>query len=155
MGLERLSSIYQTVLMDHYQHPRNRKKLQEATHQMELLNPTCGDAIMIECLVKDQIVEEIGFSGHGCAISIASASMMTQALKGKSVQKVKILIDNFNALIGGQSDQTIATSDLKEDLKEAILLENINQFPARYKCAVLAWRALEKGLNREESGEII
>lgn len=155
MALDNLSSLYQTVIMDHYQRPRNQGKLTEPSHQMELLNPTCGDAIVVECRVEDNRIQEIGFSGYGCAISMASASMMTQAMKGKTVEEAKALVNDFNALVGGQSDPVLDPDQAKKALKEAVLLENIKQFPARYKCAILAWRALEKGLNQEESGESI
>ena len=155
MGLERLNSLYQTVLMDHYQYPVSKRKLDHATHQIELLNPTCGDAIQIECVVEDQVIQEIGFTGHGCAISMASASMLMKVMPGKTIQHAKAIIEEFNALIGGQSQRQMDDESLKETIKEAFLLENIKQFPARYKCAVLAWRALEKGLNGEESGESI
>lgn len=155
MGLEHLSSLYQTVIMDHYQHPRNQGKLDQATHRMELLNPTCGDAIVVECRVENSVIEDIAFSGYGCAISMASASMMTQAMKGKEINQAKALVESFNALIGGQSESCLDSKQLKSEIKEAMLLENIKQFPARYKCAILAWRALEKGLNHEESGEAI
>lgn len=155
MGLEHLSSLYQTVIMDHYQHPRNQGKLDQPTHHMELLNPTCGDAIVVECRVEDSVIQEIAFSGYGCAISMASASMMTQAMKGLTINQAKDLVEAFNALIGGQSKSQLDEEQVKNQLKEAVLLENIKQFPARYKCAVLAWRALEKGLNHEESGEAI
>ena len=86
---------------------------------------------------------------------MASASMMTQAMKGLTIDQAKDLVEAFNALIGGQSQSQLDEEQVKNQLKEAVLLENIKQFPARYKCAVLAWRALEKGLNHEESGEAI
>lgn len=155
MGLEKLNSIYQTVIMDHYQHPVSKRKIDQPTHHMELLNPTCGDAIQLECRVEDQIIKEIGFTGHGCAISMASASMLMKIIPGKTITEAQRLVEEFNALIGGQSQRHMSDQEIKAEIKEAFLLENIKQFPARYKCAILAWRALDKGLKGEESGESI
>lgn len=155
MGLERLNAIYQTVVMDHYQHPRHYGHLDHPTHTMELLNPTCGDMIEVQCRVEAGVIQDLAFVGSGCAISMASASMMTQALMGQPVNRALEVIHAFNALITGQDEGGMAPDQLKAAIKEAAILENIQQLPARYKCAILAWRALEKGLTGQESGEAI
>jgi len=140
-----LSALYREVVMDHARQPRNQRPLAEYTQQMELLNPTCGDAVVVQCLVKDDQIKDIAFTGYGCSISIASASMMTEALKGLSVTEGLRLIAYFNQVIGGlaQSDLEVDQAGMEEALKDALLLEGIKQFPGRYKCAALAWKAAE------------
>lgn len=155
MGLDELSSIYQQVLMQHYKFPKNKGELPDATHEMHLLNPTCGDDITIQCCVKNDIIEKIAFTGIGCAISTASASMMTEVLKQRPLDEALSLVEEFNALIGGESKQTLSQEDLKAELNEAYLLKNIKNFPARYKCAILAWRALEKSVTTSDKEEIL
>lgn len=137
--------------MDHSRQPRNRKVLTDATHHMELLNPTCGDAIQVTMQVEDGIIQDIGFNGSGCAISIASASMMTEVMKGQPVDTAIDLSHAFNQLVGGVNEDTIQleTAEVEKLLKDANFLDGVKKFPARYKCAVLAWRALEIGLNEE------
>ncbi|UUX34150.1 Fe-S cluster assembly sulfur transfer protein SufU [Fundicoccus culcitae] len=144
MHLNNLSSLYREVILDHAQHPHNRKKLENPSGQMELLNPTCGDAIMVQWTSEDNLIKEVAFEGYGCSISIASASLMTDALMGKSIEQAIQLINTFNTLI--TSTEEISDSLLNE-LGDAVLLEGIQQFPARYKCAILAWRAIEYGIN--------
>lgn len=154
MGLDQLSSIYQQVLMQHYKFPKNKGEIAHPTHQMHLLNPTCGDDITIQCRVEDNVIQEIGFTGIGCAISTASASMMTQALQHRPIDEALVLVDEFNALIGGESQQHLTDEQLKDALKEAYLLKNIKNIPARYKCAILAWRALEKSMTSTDKEEV-
>lgn len=155
MGLDQLSSIYQQVLMQHYKFPKNRGELANATHEMHLLNPTCGDDLTIQCRVKQDVIEEIAFTGTGCAISTASASMMTETLKERTIQEALALVEEFNALIGGESHHHLSDEELKNELQEAFLLKNVRNFPARYKCAILAWRALEKSVTSTADKEEI
>ena len=143
MGLTRLNNLYRQVILDHAQHPRNKQLLDDYSEQIELLNPTCGDAITIRFKLEADKISAIGFVGSGCSISMASASMMTEAVKGKTHQEAMALIRGFNYLVGGTQ---VAPID-EESLGDASLLEGVKQFPARYKCAVLAWRALELGLD--------
>lgn len=151
MGLfnSNLSVLYREVVLDHARQPRNQRKLSHPSHQMELLNPTCGDALMIQMVVEQDQITDMAFTGYGCSISIASASMMTEALIGLSVTQALNLINYFNQLVGGT---TISHNSehyennqemLEEALKDAALLEGVKQFPGRYKCAVLAWKAAE------------
>lgn len=147
-----LSALYREVILDHARQPRNQRKLAQPSHQMELLNPTCGDALMIQILVAEDQIVETAFTGYGCSISIASASMMTEALTGLSVAQALHLIAYFNQLVGGNKvehqtgNQEENQEILEEALKDAVLLEGVKQFPARYKCAVLAWKAAESAL---------
>ncbi|HFI0464463.1 TPA: Fe-S cluster assembly sulfur transfer protein SufU [Streptococcus suis] len=149
MSLNDLSYLYRQVIMDHAKNPRNFGQIASPDYQMELLNPTCGDAILVQVKVDaDQVIEAIGYSGEGCSISIASASMMSLALQGKSLNQAHDLVGAFNHLVKGEE----IGADLEKDLGDAALLEGVKQFPARYKCAVLAWKALDdavKGGNKK------
>lgn len=151
MGLfnSNLSALYREVVLDHARQPRNQRKLAQPSHQMELLNPTCGDALMVQIVVEQDQIIDMAFTGYGCSISIASASMMTEALIGLSVTQALRLIAYFNQLVGGTmisdtAEQHQTDLEILEDaLKDAVLLEGVKQFPGRYKCAVLAWKAAE------------
>ncbi|WP_124058088.1 Fe-S cluster assembly sulfur transfer protein SufU [Vaginisenegalia massiliensis] len=160
MGLNKLDQLYRAVIMDHAQHPRNNQPLEHYTHQTELLNPTCGDAIIVQCLIEEGCVKEVGFTGYGCSISMASASMMTQAMKGQTLEKAQQLINQFNEMIGGSPHEQgtlldlIQRQALEEDLQDAALLEGVKKFPARYKCAILAWKALEVAVRQDQSSGI-
>lgn len=154
MAMDRLNFLYQEVLFDHTQHPHNKKKLENSTHHMELLNPSCGDMIQVEVFVEEDIIKDIGFTGEGCTISMASASMMTDVLMGQTIENALKIIQAFNEYVGvGLSDDTpISEKELEEILQDAALLVGVKQFPARHKCATLAWKATELGLqpDREE-----
>lgn len=153
MSLFDLESLYKEVIMDHSKSPRNKKELAEADHRVELLNPTCGDAVIVEFTVEDDKIQDIAFSGQGCAISMASADMMCETLKNKSTDDAVGIIANFAHLIGGEIDSTkqyvMNEKELKTVLQDAYFLEGVKKFPARYKCGILAWRALEMGINQQ------
>lgn len=133
MGLTNLSQLYREVILDHAKNPRNLRKLADATHQVELLNPTCGDAIIVELRVENNCIVEVGYTGHGCSISQSSASMMTEVIKGLTLEEAQAEIDAFNQLIKGE---TIAQAHV-ERLKDAYFLEGVKQFPARYKLSLI------------------
>lgn len=157
MGLSQLSQLYQAVVMDHSRHPRNRRKIDQADYQMELLNPTCGDAIQVMCKIDEEgRLSDVAFQGEGCAISIASASMMTQVMLGKTIDQAIELTHGFNQMVGGlnQDKLTLSPQSLKEALADAYFLNGVKNFPARYKCAVLSWRALEIGLKNQVVDEL-
>lgn len=157
MSLYDLNNLYKEVVMDHSSHPKFKKSIENPTHQIELLNPTCGDAILVEILLENGKIQDMAFTGSGCAISIASADMMCHALLGKTIEDAKEIIANFTHLIGGEIDETqftlLGKADLMTNLQDAYLLEGIKEFPARYKCGILAWRATEMALNQEEVEE--
>lgn len=150
MGLSNLSHLYREVILDHAQHPHHHYALDNATHHMELLNPTCGDAIMVQMVVKDQVIEEVAYTGHGCSISMASASMMTEAIKGLTFDKALKLIDVFNRLVKGET----IDEQWEIALKDAYFLEGVKQFPARYKCAVLAWKAAAGAVDPQKESDL-
>lgn len=139
-----LDEIYRETILDHNQTPRNKRALSDPTTTVGLLNPTCGDQIRLDVKVEDGRIRDLGFQGTGCAISMASASMMTEAVKGRTCSEALALVRNFKAfLTGHQADQ---------DLGELVALAGVSQFPSRVKCATLAHNALEQALT-EGSGD--
>jgi nitrogen fixation NifU-like protein len=142
-----LEELYQEVILDHSRRPRNFGELADATMRVHGDNPSCGDEIDLGVKFGvDGGVEEIKFNGHGCAISQASASMMTMKLKGKSRAIAQEMLDAFHGLVTGDNDDA---NPLLGDLR---LLRGVRKFPQRVKCAMLAWRALEEAL-RQNAGE--
>lgn len=140
-----LDALYRQVIMDHYKKPRNRGLLEDGSHTINMNNPTCGDRIQLTFKVEDGIVKDVGFEGEGCSISMSSASMMTQAIKGKKVEEAIRLSKIFSDMIQGKD-----YDDDEVDLGDIEALQGVSKFPARIKCATLAWKAMEKGLNEEE-----
>ncbi|WP_400162638.1 Fe-S cluster assembly sulfur transfer protein SufU [Brevibacillus sp. TJ4] len=140
-----LDDLYRRVIMDHYQKPRNRGKLDEADGLVvNLNNPTCGDSISLSLKVEDGKVIDARFLGEGCSISMSSASMMTEAVKGKSVDEAIKLSHLFSDLMQGKD------IDDSVDLGDIEALSGVAKFPARIKCATLAWKALEQGIRESE-----
>jgi nitrogen fixation NifU-like protein len=133
-----LDELYRQVIMDHYQHPRNQGKLDDETVNIMLKNPTCGDEIALQLLIQENRVVDVRFSGIGCSISIASASMMTEAIKGKTVEEALGIAEEFRKMMRGEE-----AADL-EQLGDLEALQGVSKFPARIKCATLAWNALQK-----------
>ncbi len=126
--------------MDHYKNPRNKGALEGEAVTIDMNNPTCGDRIHLTLKVTDGVVEDAKFEGEGCSISMSSASMMTQLIKGKKVDEALELADIFSKMMMGEE-----YSD-KYDLEDVEALQGVSQFPARIKCATLAWKAMEKGV---------
>ena len=150
MGLSKLNNLYREVILDHADHPHNKGALAESTNAITLNNPTCGDEIDLQVKVGDDgLIDEIGYTGHGCTISQASASMMTEAVKGKHPSEALKMAKTF-------SDMAIGKEHSKEDLEElgdAQVLTSIMEFPARIKCATLAWWALQRALLKDTNEE--
>ena len=139
-----LDDLYREVIMDHYQHPRNQGKLDGDAVSVDLRNPSCGDEITLQLRVSnDGVVEDVVFQGSGCSISMASASMMTEAIKGQPVEKALEIAKEFRGMVRGESPEDV-------DIGELEALHGVSKFPARIKCATLAWQALEKAVRREE-----
>ena len=136
MSFSNLKDLYKQVILDHSKHPRNNGDI-ENSYKLEMLNPSCGDKITVSVKLVDDIIDDIKFSGIGCSISMASASMLTEELKGLSVQKANEKIHDFLNMIMG-------TEFNEENLEDSIALQNISQLPARVKCATLAWKITEK-----------
>lgn len=140
-----LRDLYQEVIVDHSRRPRNFGKLMDATHFAEGFNPLCGDKLTVFIKADEQhVITEVSFEGSGCAISTASASLMTEALKGKSVAEAEALFRGFHNLIMDQP------SAAPIDLGKLYVLAGVKDYPSRVKCATLAWHTLHAALNREQ-----
>jgi nitrogen fixation protein NifU and related proteins len=146
MSSRDLDTLYRQVIMDHYKNPRNRGELEGDTLTVNLNNPTCGDRVQVQMKVEDGKVDRAVFTGEGCSISLASASMMTQAVKGLTVDEALALSKLFSDMMQGKD-----YDEGKFDLGDIEALTGVTKFPARIKCATLAWKALEKGLNDRHS----
>lgn len=144
MALSKLDNLYRQVILDHSSHPHHHGTLGKSDLTVEMNNPTCGDVIHLELEVKDGIIENIAFDGSGCSISTASASMMTDAVLGKPVSEIEDLTLLFSDLVQGKDVPEA------EHLGEAEVLAGVAKFPARIKCATLAWKALSKAVNDNE-----
>ena len=139
-----LSDLYQEILLEHNSKPRNFKKVEDANQTADGYNPLCGDQITLYLKVVDGVINDVGFQGTGCAISRASASMMTQSIKGQSVERAQEIFDAFHHMVtqpGGELD-----CDTLGDLET---LSGINEYPTRIKCAVLAWHTMKAALAGE------
>lgn len=134
-----LDTLYRQVIMDHYKHPRNRGEFADDSLTIEMNNPTCGDRIFLQFQLNGDIVEDIKFTGEGCSISLASASMMTQAVKGKRVEEALEMSELFSDMMIGKDVDVD-----KFGLEDIEALQGVSNFPARIKCATLAWKAMEK-----------
>lgn len=139
-----LSSLYTQVILEHNRNKANRREIDGYTHKERGHNPSCGDDITVEVKVEDNILKDLAYSGHGCSISQASASMMAELLTGKTVEEALETTEIFLGMI----KREITDLDYLEDvLDEAAILQGISNLPARVKCAVLAWHALKEALN--------
>ena len=149
--MEELDDIYNELIMEHSMNSYNKKKLDNADMSELGHNPNCGDEITLELKLKENegtsIIEDMAFSGHGCAISQASTSIMIDTLKGKTIEEAKEIIKTFIEMI---KRETKSEEEL-EKLEEAIAFRNISNMPARVKCALLAWHTLESMLEKKEN----
>lgn len=144
--MEELKDIYNDLIMEHSLNSYNKKKLENPTCSEFGHNPNCGDEIEIQIKLNENIIEDMAFTGHGCAISQASTSIMIDTLKGKTIEEAKDIIKTFIDMIKREVKNE---EDLKK-LEEAIALKNISNMPARVKCALLAWHTIEKMINQKE-----
>jgi nitrogen fixation protein NifU and related proteins len=133
-----LKDLYQDTILDHYKNPRNRNKPQHSNREADALNPLCGDKFRIYLQLEDGVLRDIGFDGAGCAISIASASMMTETLKGKTEDEARSIYDTFINLLASPAE---AKSDIQLPAALAVF-SSVREYPVRVKCATLAWKAL-------------
>jgi len=143
--MSELSELYQQVILDHNKKPRNFRKLENASHTAEGYNPLCGDQLTIYLNVANDAVQEIAFEGSGCAISKAAASMMTQAVKGKSKEEAENLFQEFHSMVMGELNEETEENSLG-NLK---IFAGVREFPVRVKCATLPWHTLHAALNKE------
>ena len=137
-----LRELYQEVILDHGKNPRNFRHPEDATCEADGNNPLCGDRLTVYAKVgEDQMIEDVAFEGRGCAISVASASMMTDIAKGKSVAQVHDLFDKFHKLCIGE-EEDISSDEFADDIEKLKVMSGVRQFPMRVKCATLAWHAM-------------
>ena len=142
-----LAELYQEVILDHNKSPRNFGPMTPPpTHQAEGYNPLCGDRFTVYVRLNDDVIEEIRFEGHGCAISKASASMMTESVKGKSIEKAQEIFESFRAMITMDKDVEID----RDELGDLEILEGVSAYPTRIKCATLSWHAMHAALADDE-----
>ena len=139
--------LYQEIVMDHNRRPRNFGSMTDSTETSEGFNPLCGDQITLFLKVSEDIVEDISFEGVGCAISKSSASMMTEGVKGKSVEEALTVFEAFREMITAKSDGS-KDSEILGDLE---ILKGVAQYPTRIKCATLSWHTLQAALQGTES----
>jgi len=138
-----LRDLYQEVILEHSKKPKNFRSLETANHKAEGFNPLCGDHFTVYVDVKDGAINDIGFQGSGCAISKASASMMTQMLKGKTETEAEGIFTKFHDLVTGQASDG-------QDLGKLAVFAGVSEFPLRVKCATLAWHALRAALKGDQ-----
>jgi nitrogen fixation NifU-like protein len=144
--MSELSELYQQVILDHNKKPRNFHKLENANRRAEGYNPLCGDQLNVYLHVEGDQVQEVSFEGSGCAISKASASMMTQAVKGKSKQEAENLFNEFHRMATGELDE----ENEPHHLGRLTIFAGVRDFPARVKCATLSWHTMHAALNEEQ-----
>ena len=136
------NDLYLEVILDHNKNPRNNEELELYTHEAKGHNPLCGDRISIQIMLENEKVKEAKFTGSGCAISTASASILTETIKGKSRDEVESLFENFHGLVTGKEAET--------ELGKLAIFEGVKKYPTRVKCATLSWHALMAALEGKE-----
>ncbi len=143
--MSEINELYQEVILDHNKNPRNFREIQNADKQADGNNPLCGDKIKVYATLDGDIVTDVAFTGSGCAISKASASIMTQTLKGKTVSEAERLFNEFHRMVTGKLD--IETDE--HDLGKLRIFAGVLEFPARVKCASLSWHTINAALHDE------
>ena len=141
MTPDSLDSLYRELILDHYKRPRNHGAIPSAAVHVEGVNPVCGDEIHLDLGVENDVIEEIGFWGGGCSISQASASMMTDRLKGRSTEEAKRILGEVRAMLVDGAPPCRELGDLEA-------LEGVAKLPVRVKCALLCWNVLDQGLQQ-------
>lgn len=136
-----LDTLYRQVIMDHYKKPRNKGMLETSDFAIDMVNPSCGDKIQLHLKVKDGIIEDAKFTGEGCSISLASASMMTVAIKGATFEEAIKRSKLFSEMMQGNE-----IDEDEWDMGDVEALSGVAKFPARIKCATLCWKAMEQTL---------
>jgi len=145
--MSELSELYQEVILDHNKKPRNFHKLENANRRAEGFNPLCGDQLNVYLHIEDDQVKEVSFEGSGCAISKASASMMTQAVKGKTKAEAEILFNEFHRMAMGELDEETEPNHLGK----LTIFAGVREFPARVKCATLSWHTMHAALEGQDT----
>ena len=139
-----LNDLYQEVILDHNKRPRNFRRIEPASHHADGFNPLCGDKLSLTMTIEGENITDVAFQGSGCAISKASASLMTDAVKGKSVEEARSLFERFHRMVTTPPDAPV------EDMGKLSAFAGVREFPVRVKCASLAWHTLKAALERQE-----
>lgn len=137
-----LRDLYQQVIMDHKKNPRNFREITDANHMAHGNNPLCGDALVVYAKLKDGVIEDVSFQGSGCAISVASASLMTEILKGKTMEEAEKLYENVHKALTGEQGGGELSGKLE-------VLAGVKEFPARVKCATLSWHTVHAAMDSD------
>lgn len=151
--LDDLRDLYQEVILDHGKRPRNFRQIDNASHHAHGHNPLCGDQLVVYLAVDEAgVVQDVSFIGKGCAISTASASLMTEILKGKTEAQAKQLFERFHAICtGAEAPPTDGPTDgLEEDMERLEVLSGVREFPSRVKCATLAWHTMTAAIDGKD-----
>jgi len=138
-----LNELYQEVILDHNKRPRNFRTIDPSTHRADGHNPLCGDRLSLYVRVSEDTIEDVAFQGSGCAISKASASLMTDAVKGQTIEAANALFARFHAMVTTPPDQPV------ENMGKLSVLAGVREFPVRVKCASLCWHTLKAALDRK------
>ncbi len=149
-----LRDLYQDIILDHGQHPRNFRKQEHPSHFAHGHNPLCGDRVTVYLSLDGERVADVSFQGRGCAISQASASLMTEILKGKTLAEAEALFKSFHAQVTG-GDALATPPALSDDMERLAPLSGVKAYPARVKCATLAWHAFEAALKNGATGATV
>lgn len=142
-----LRDLYQQVIMDHNKKPRNFRDMSDANHLAHGNNPLCGDVLVVYLKLSDDVIEDVSFQGSGCAISVASASLMTEALKGKTMAEAEKLYDQVHKQMTGEDVDSSALGKLE-------VLSGVKEFPARVKCATLSWHTVHAAMESEHDSSV-
>jgi nitrogen fixation NifU-like protein len=146
--MSELTDLYQEVILDHNRRPRNFRPLDEPSRTQEGYNPLCGDRLVVYVKLAGDVIEEVTFQGTGCAISKASASLMTDALKGKTIVEAREMFDRFHDMVTSSPDMPAA------DLGKLSVFAGVREYPTRVKCASLAWHTLKAAVSNDHAGPI-
>jgi len=142
-----LRDLYQQVIMDHNKKPRNFRDMSDANHLAHGNNPLCGDVLVVYLKMNDDVIEDVSFQGSGCAISVASASLMTEALKGKTLAEAEVLYDQVHKQMTGEDVDSSTLGKLE-------VLGGVKEFPARVKCATLSWHTVHAAMESEQDTSV-
>lgn len=142
-----LDDMYREVILDHYRAPRGKKPIEDSNVASDGINPACGDELTLRAKVDGDILEDVHVDCKGCAISVASGSMLAESVKGRSIEEVRQLAQKVREMLKGESEP-----DLPEEFEDIESLQGVRNFPVRVKCALLAWVTLVEGLNHYQSG---
>lgn len=143
-----LSDLYQEVILDHNRRPHNFRAIEDASHKQEGYNPLCGDRLTLYVKLDGEVIADVAFQGTGCAISKASASLMTDALKGKTVEEARAMFERFHEMVTSSPDTPPA------DLGKLSVFAGVREFPTRVKCASLAWHTMKAAVAGEGQGAV-